>query len=80
MSDNSIQALVQRLQWGSADLKVIRENRAKIDAARAVHLVMVDAIDGLAKANQEMCEHENRTNYADPREPGWNCPDCGAMR
>lgn len=62
----------------SSDLEAVRSNRKLILAAREAANAELAIVNAFAKANQGLCKHPHKTSYSDPRDWGWNCPDCGA--
>jgi len=75
--DLDVIALQSRLRF-SEDLKSIKANRDQIKRVRDALAGQLKIVDSLNRANQEMCEHPNKVAYSDPRDSGWDCPDCGA--
>jgi hypothetical protein len=64
----------------STSLDDVRANRTLIDAELEYQKSQVKIVEALRRANQELCTHPNKQSYSDPRDSGWDCPDCGASR
>ena len=64
----------------SRETKVIITNRNTIKQVRDELEDAIQAVKAIERANQEMCSHNIVVAYPDPREPGFDCLDCGAKR
>ena len=58
----------------------IRNNRLILDAVRRQLNEANNMVNGFRQAAQAMCAHAKKVSYSDPRDSGWDCPDCGASR
>lgn len=75
-----VQALQAALKFSTSyddirnNHKMIIDETQYLDEQRKI-------VDALRRANQAMCTHINKVNYADARDGGgWDCPDCGAAQ
>lgn len=71
--------LAGKLRWNSSP-ETVKANKKLIDEAMAEAKAVVDGIQALRSAAQALCKHPNKQTYYDPRDSGWDCPDCGACR
>ena len=71
--------LAGALKFTSAEAD-IRKNRLILDEARRRVNEASSMVNAFRSAAQAMCAHIKRTSYSDPRDSGWDCPDCGASR
>lgn len=69
----------KQLDFG-AEMSKIRANKSIIAIASNEAISATTLVMAMAAANQKFCKHTNKQSYSDPRDYGWDCPDCGGSK
>ena len=58
----------------------IHNDRLILDDARKRLNEALSMVNALRQAVHAICPHVMKISYSDPRDSGWDCPDCGASK